>query len=71
MKPTPIHQWRLPGGVPDGFEVLIKRDDLTGAALTGNKVQTYIHHPRLLSTIVYLNIFNFLGPVLIPFEVNL
>ena len=37
MKPTPIHKWDLPGA-PDEFEVLIKRDDLTGAALTGNKV---------------------------------
>ena len=35
--PTPIHQWQLPG-VPDQFEVFIKRDDLTGAALSGNKV---------------------------------
>lgn len=35
--PTPIHRWNLPG-VPEEFEVLIKRDDLTGASLTGNKV---------------------------------
>ena len=35
--PTPIHKWSLPG-VKDKFEVFIKRDDLTGAALSGNKV---------------------------------
>ena len=35
--PTPIHNWVLPG-VADGFEVYIKRDDLTGSDLSGNKV---------------------------------
>ncbi len=35
--PTPIHKWSLPG-VSEGFDVYIKRDDLTGAALSGNKV---------------------------------
>ena len=35
--PTPIHKWSLPG-VSEGFDVSIKRDDLTGAALSGNKV---------------------------------
>ena len=42
MKPTPIHKWKLPG-VPDRFEVLIKREDLTGAALTGNKVCEFMY----------------------------
>jgi D-cysteine desulfhydrase family pyridoxal phosphate-dependent enzyme len=36
--PTPIHPWSLPG-LPDGFQLFIKRDDLTGAALSGNKVR--------------------------------
>ncbi|XP_052268732.1 uncharacterized protein LOC127870115 [Dreissena polymorpha] len=35
---TPIHRWSLPG-VPDGFQVFIKRDDLTGAELSGSKVR--------------------------------
>ncbi|XP_013413667.1 bifunctional D-cysteine desulfhydrase/1-aminocyclopropane-1-carboxylate deaminase, mitochondrial [Lingula anatina] len=36
--PTPIHQWSIPG-VPSTFSVHIKRDDLTGCALSGNKVR--------------------------------
>lgn len=36
--PTPIHRWYLPG-LPEGVEVYIKRDDMTGCALTGNKVR--------------------------------
>jgi len=34
---TPIHAWQLPG-VPEGFSIHIKRDDLTGTELSGNKV---------------------------------
>ena len=41
MKPTPIHKWALPG-VPSGFQVSVKRDDLTGSTLTGNKVSRYL-----------------------------
>ena len=37
MRPTPIHKWELPG-VPSGFEVFVKRDDMTGSTLSGNKV---------------------------------
>lgn len=37
MRPTPIHRWRL-AGVPEDFNLSIKRDDLTGSTLTGNKV---------------------------------
>ena len=40
--PTPIHRWNLPG-VPDGFEMFIKRDDLSGATLTGNKVYLLVY----------------------------
>lgn len=36
--PTPIHKWSLPG-IPEGFEMSVKRDDLTGAALSGNKIR--------------------------------
>ena len=35
--PTPIHRWAVPG-VPEGVELWIKRDDLTGCQLSGNKV---------------------------------
>ena len=37
QRPTPIQNWKLPG-VPAGFQVSIKRDDLTGNLLSGNKV---------------------------------
>eukprot|EP00731_Ephydatia_muelleri_P025519 Em0017g602a len=36
MAPTPIHKWELPG-IPSGFDVHIKRDDMTGCYLSGNK----------------------------------
>ena len=37
MRPTPLHRWQLPG-VPAEFQVWIKRDDMTGSTLSGNKV---------------------------------
>ena len=37
LRPTPIHHWDLPG-VPKEFQVFIKRDDMTGSTLGGNKV---------------------------------
>ena len=41
MMPTPITQWRMPD-LPEGFEVLIKRDDMTGSSLSGNKVRNFV-----------------------------
>ena len=38
MLPTPIHRWNLPG-LPEEFEIFIKRDDMTGSLLSGNKVR--------------------------------
>ncbi|XP_076435883.1 uncharacterized protein LOC143275567 [Babylonia areolata] len=38
MTNTPIHPWKLPG-VPEDFSVSVKRDDLTGCALSGNKIR--------------------------------
>lgn len=38
MTPTPIHEWTLPG-IPGNIQLYIKRDDLTGSALSGNKVR--------------------------------
>ncbi|XP_076435349.1 uncharacterized protein LOC143275258 [Babylonia areolata] len=38
MANTPIHPWKVPG-VPGDFSVSVKRDDLTGCALSGNKVR--------------------------------
>ncbi|XP_078613779.1 uncharacterized protein LOC144883275 isoform X4 [Branchiostoma floridae x Branchiostoma japonicum] len=35
---TPIQRWRL-NDLPDGVEVFIKRDDMTGSTLSGNKVR--------------------------------
>ena len=37
MKNTPIHEWRVPG-VPAEFQLFVKREDLTGSTLSGNKV---------------------------------
>eukprot|EP00729_Bicosta_minor_P009378 gene9378-11735_t len=36
--PTPLHLWSLPN-VPADVELWIKRDDLTGMQLSGNKVR--------------------------------
>ncbi|KAK9814762.1 hypothetical protein WJX72_011104 [[Myrmecia] bisecta] len=36
--PTPVHRWHPPG-LPEGVELWIKRDDLTGMQLSGNKVR--------------------------------
>ncbi|KAJ8752485.1 hypothetical protein K2173_004773 [Erythroxylum novogranatense] len=36
--PTPIHKWNLPN-LPQGTEVWLKRDDLSGMQLSGNKVR--------------------------------
>jgi hypothetical protein len=37
LRPTPIHKWPLPG-VPDSVDLFIKRDDLSGMEMSGNKV---------------------------------
>ena len=34
---TPIHRWNLPS-LPKDFSLFIKRDDMTGSTLSGNKV---------------------------------
>mmetsp|Transcript_11515 Transcript_11515/g.19655 ORF Transcript_11515/g.19655 Transcript_11515/m.19655 type:complete len:367 (+) Transcript_11515:775-1875(+) len=36
--PTPIHRWNV-AGLPEGCELWIKRDDLSGMQLSGNKVR--------------------------------
>ncbi|KAL8504064.1 hypothetical protein ACS0TY_022701 [Phlomoides rotata] len=36
--PTPIHKWNLPN-LPNNTEVYLKRDDLSGLQLSGNKVR--------------------------------
>ncbi|XP_010276234.1 PREDICTED: putative D-cysteine desulfhydrase 1, mitochondrial isoform X2 [Nelumbo nucifera] len=36
--PTPVHKWNLPN-LPKNTEVWLKRDDLTGMQLSGNKVR--------------------------------
>ncbi|XP_002121189.2 uncharacterized protein LOC100175554 [Ciona intestinalis] len=38
LLPTPIHKWRL-DGLPKDVELFIKRDDMTGSTLSGNKVR--------------------------------
>lgn len=38
LLPTPLHQFRPPG-LPDSVTMYIKRDDLTGMQLSGNKVR--------------------------------
>jgi 1-aminocyclopropane-1-carboxylate deaminase/D-cysteine desulfhydrase-like pyridoxal-dependent ACC family enzyme len=37
MTPTPLHKWNVPG-VPTGCTLFVKRDDLSGMQLSGNKV---------------------------------
>ncbi|XP_060563032.1 uncharacterized protein LOC132722540 [Ruditapes philippinarum] len=36
---TPLHRWNF-AGLPEGVEIFIKRDDLTGTELSGNKVRS-------------------------------
>lgn len=38
MQWTPIQKFRLPG-LPEEFEVFVKRDDMTGSTLSGNKIR--------------------------------
>ena len=37
LLPTPVHRF-APPGLPEGVDMWIKRDDLTGMQLSGNKV---------------------------------
>jgi D-cysteine desulfhydrase len=39
MKPTPIERIKGLPQLPQGFEIFIKRDDLTGFCLSGNKIR--------------------------------
>lgn len=39
--PTPLHRWHPPG-LPDNVEMYIKRDDLSGMQLSGNKVRLQV-----------------------------
>jgi len=49
MKPTPIERLRNFPQLPQGFEIFIKRDDLTGFSLSGNKIRKleFIFHDVL------------------------
>jgi D-cysteine desulfhydrase len=49
MKPTPIEGLRTFPQLPQGFEIFIKRDDLTGFYLSGNKIRKleFIFHDVL------------------------
>ena len=38
--PTPVHAFK-PAGTPEGVDLWIKRDDLTGMQLSGNKVSLH------------------------------
>ena len=40
---TPIHPWNI-SNLPEGFSLSIKRDDLTGSTLSGNKVKSCNTH---------------------------
>ena len=42
LLPTPIHRWRLPN-VPSDLDVWIKRDDMSGNELSGNKVPAALY----------------------------
>jgi len=41
--PTPIHRWEPPG-FPEGTRLWIKRDDMTGLEMSGNKVRLVSPH---------------------------
>ena len=56
--PTPIHRWSPPG-LPEGFDLFIKRDDLTGSTLSGNKVKS-VHTNTILSFIRHCTDFRML-----------
>lgn len=43
--PTPIHRW-CPPGIPKNVEFWIKRDDLTGMQLSGNKAGIHALPPE-------------------------
>ena len=45
--PTPVHPWHPPG-LPDSVKMLIKRDDLSGMQLSGNKVKGLTLPPKSL-----------------------
>jgi D-cysteine desulfhydrase len=49
MKPTPIQKLRNFPQLPSNLEILIKRDDLTGFALSGNKIRKleFLFHDAL------------------------
>ncbi len=52
LLPTPLHRWHVPG-VPAGVELWIKRDDLTGMQLSGNKVWT-MHSSFMVASPFYM-----------------
>ncbi|KAJ8030718.1 Bifunctional D-cysteine desulfhydrase/1-aminocyclopropane-1-carboxylate deaminase, mitochondrial [Holothuria leucospilota] len=43
QKFTPVQRWLLPN-IPEDFEVYIKRDDMTGGAISGHKVKKLEFH---------------------------
>ncbi|GFH18815.1 PALP domain-containing protein [Haematococcus lacustris] len=46
LLPSPLHCWHLgPELLPEGVTMWIKRDDLTGMELSGNKVGLLLPHP--------------------------
>jgi hypothetical protein len=49
MLPTPIHEWKV-SGLPENIRLSIKRDDLTGIEVSGNKVCP-LHSRRILLTL--------------------
>ena len=52
VRPTPIHRWDVPG-LPKEFQLFIKRDDMTGSTLTGNKVTCTLQWKKLLSQFTF------------------
>lgn len=38
LLPTPVHRWEPPA-LPSGYQLWIKRDDVTGLAVSGNKIR--------------------------------
>ena len=60
--PSPLHRW-YPPGIPEDVEFWIKRDDLTGMQLSGNKVQEPLFnacclHKDAMHTLIVLQMFS-------------
>ncbi len=55
LLPTPLHRWRLGSLIPEGVELYIKRDDLTGAAELSGEFSCVLGRPVEAENILETN----------------